>query len=319
MENDLISIVVPIYKVEKYLKKCLDSIINQSYRNLEIILIDDGSPDNCGKICDEYAIIDNRIKVVHKENGGLSDARNCGIDIAKGKYITFVDSDDYIESQYVEKLYDAIQANNTKMSQCNILIVDDNGEILEKTGYENISVKTSKELLKELYGEHCIENIVAWNKMYERELFKDLRYPTGKIHEDEFTTYKILYNIDKVAIANDYLYNYRKNENSITERKFNLKRLDMIEAFEERMQFFENKNEFELYISTLLMYMQKIKECYIKTKKFIDNSKTTQRELIKKYRKNYVKILQFKNISNVKKIKWFLFYILPGLYFYLKQ
>ena len=319
MSKDLITVIVPVYNVEKYLRKCIDSILNQTYTNLEIILVDDGSPDNCGQICDEYAQNDGRIKVIHKTNGGLSDTRNNGIDNSLGKYITFVDSDDYIETQYVQKLYDAIQVNNTKISQCNITIINDNGEILERKGYENILIKAGKEMLEELYGEHWIENVVAWNKMYARELFKELRYPIGKIHEDEFTTYKVLYNVDNIAIVNDYLYNYRKNENSITERKFNLKRLDILDAFECRMKFFIEKNESKLYEITLVTYLQKIKECYIKTKKFIKDSEGAQKELVKKYRENYVKILKFKNISNVKKVKWFLFSVLPSLYYYLKQ
>ena len=114
--EDLISVVVPIYNVENYIKKCVDSILSQTYKNLEIILVDDGSPDNCPQICDEYAQKDNRIKVIHKENGGLSDARNAGIDISKGKFITFIDSDDYIEKDYVEVLYNSIKENASDMA-----------------------------------------------------------------------------------------------------------------------------------------------------------------------------------------------------------
>ena len=117
-KEDLISIVIPVYKVEKYLEKCVESVINQTYKNLEILLVNDGSPDNCPKICDEYAQKDNRIKVIHKENGGLSDARNAGIDVATGKYITFIDSDDYISNDYVEYMYNLLKQNNTKKYWC---------------------------------------------------------------------------------------------------------------------------------------------------------------------------------------------------------
>lgn len=317
--QDLISIVVPVYKVEKYIKECLDSIINQTYTKIEVILVDDGSPDESGKICDEYAHKDVRIKVIHKKNGGLSDARNYGIDIAQGKYITFIDSDDYIDSKYIEELYNAIKLNDVKVSQCNILKVNDEKEILRKIGYLDSQIKSGKEMIKDIYNKHWIENVVVWNKMYAKELFKDLRYPVGKIHEDEYTTYKILYDLDKVAIINKYLHNYRQNENSIIGRSFNVKRLDVLEAFEERLMFFKERNEIELYELTLIEYLQKIRECYIKTKKYINKSQNIQLDLINKYRKNLKIINTMKDIDNKKKIKLFLFYIFPKLYYKIKE
>ena len=129
--EDLITIVVPVYKVEKYIDRCVTSILNQTYKNLQIILVDDGSPDNCGKICDEYAKKDNRIEVIHKENGGLSDARNAGINIAKGKYIAFVDSDDYVSNDYIEYMYKILKKENAKISICELQIVWKNTKIEE--------------------------------------------------------------------------------------------------------------------------------------------------------------------------------------------
>ena len=315
MDTELITVIVPIYNVEKYLKKCIDSIINQSYTNLEIILVDDGSPDSCGKICDEYAKKDNRIKVIHKENGGLSDARNHGIDLAQGKYITFVDSDDYINSKYIESLHNAIQVNNTKISQCNILRVNEKDEIIEKRGYEDVLIKTGKEILGEAYGEHCVENVVAWNKMYEIELFKHLRYPIGKIHEDEFTTYKILYNVDKVAIVKDYLYNYRKNQNSITESKFNLKRLDMLEAFEGKMEFFKQKNEKYLYELTQRQYLYTIIYNYRKTLQNIPNPKEVLKKMLTKYRIEYRNAKDNNVITKREKLKMTIYYYWPRAFY----
>ena len=319
MNQSLVSIVVPIYNVEKYLPQCIDSIINQTYQNIEIILVDDGSPDNCGKICDDYANKDERIKVIHKENGGLSDARNYGIDVAIGKYIVFVDSDDYIDNKYIEILYNAIKTNNTRVSQCNILKVNDKGEALTKVGYLDNQIKNGKCMIKDLYKGHTTENIVTCNKMYEIELFENLRYPFGKIHEDEYTTYKILYNTDKIAVINEYLYNYRQNQNSITGRKFNIKRLDKLEAYDERMKFFEQKGEKELYELTAKTYLGEIRECYVKTRKHIAHSKELQKELIRKYRENYKKAIKFENISHIAKIKGFVFHISPKLYYYLKR
>lgn len=317
--EDLISVVIPIYNVEKYLKKCVESILKQTYENIEIILVDDGSLDNCGNICEEFANIDNRIKVIHKKNGGLSDARNHGIKIAKGKYITFVDSDDYVEKTYIEKLYNAIKINGTKISQCNILIVNDNEKVLEKLGYSSKLIKYGKDMIIDFYGQHGIENIVVWNKMYLIDLFKNLKYPKGKIHEDEFITYKILYNTDKIAIIDDYLYNYRQNNNSIMGKKFNIKRLAILEALEERLEFFFDREDEQLYKLTLMAYLQKIRESYINTKKYISNSKSIQIDLIKKYRNTYKAILKFKDIKKELGLKMFLFYILPELYYKIKK
>ena len=179
-ESDLISIVVPIYKVEKYINKCIESILNQTYKNLEIILVDDGSPDNCGKIADEYAKKDNRIKVIHKKNGGLSDARNAGIDIVKGKYIAFVDSDDYIEKEYIEIMYNAIRTNKVKIVQCGINKVNDDGKVLDSYGYLDNELINSKRIIEEKYTKYPISNVVAWNKLYSTDLFKDIRYPVRK-------------------------------------------------------------------------------------------------------------------------------------------
>lgn len=317
--DKLISIVIPVYNVEKYLEECLNSVINQTYSNIEIILVDDGSPDGCGKICDKYANEDNRIKVIHKKNGGLSDARNYGIDAASGEYITFIDSDDYVDSGYIEKLYSAIKVNNTKISQCGILKINNQKEVLEKLGYLENEVKTGKDMIKDIYNRHWGENIVVWNKMYSIELFKDFRYPVGKIHEDEYITYKILYYTDKIAVIDEYLYNYRQTDNSITGKKFNVKRLDILEALEERMDFFRENNESELCENTLKVYLETIRRYYIETKLNIKKSSQIQRELIKKYRSNYTKLLKIKDINKFEKIKMFVFYVFPEIYYKIKK
>ena len=319
MNNDLISVIVPIYNVEKYLPECIDSIINQTYKNIEILLINDGLTDNCDKICDEYSKKDERIKVIHKENGGLSDARNCGIDIANGEYIAFVDSDDYLSEQFIEKLYISIIENNTKLSQCNFVKVTNNYVEIEKRGYnEKIKTKSGYEMIKDLYTNHW-ENIVAWNKLYAKELFNDLRYPYGKIHEDEFITYQVLYKLDNVAIVEEYLYKYRQNENSITGEKFKLQRLDVLKALEERIKFFEQKNEKQLYEMSLIAYLWKLKECYVKTRKYINDSKDIQKETIEKYKANSKKVLKLKAMGKLIKIKILIFYVFYPIYYKIKK
>lgn len=219
MENrELISVIVPIYNVEKYLKRCIDSIIEQTYTNLEIILVDDESPDNCGKICDEYAKKDKRIIVIHKKNGGLSDARNRGLQEAKGKYVGFVDSDDYISKNMYKVLYTNMKENNADISICNFSLVDDNG----------IEYKNKKQINNEikLYGKmEAMENLLiekdytnhAWNKLYNKKLFEDgkIQYPKGKIWEDIATTYLLFENANKVVYQNISLYYYVQRDNSI--------------------------------------------------------------------------------------------------------
>lgn len=319
MENQLISIIVPIYNVEKYLKECIESIINQTYKNIEIILVDDGSPDNCGIICDEYSQKDKRIIVIHKENGGLSDARNKGIDIAKGDYLTFIDSDDFVNIDYIEKLYNSIKLNNTKLAQCGISKVNENNEIIERLNYDENYIKTSHEILNELYGKHLIENVVVWNKMYAKELFENIRFPVGKIHEDEFTTYKIFYSVDRISLLSDCLYNYRQTNESIIGKKFNKKRLNLLEALEERMDFFKNRNEIDLYEKTLKFYIEELRLYYIKVKKYIENSKEIQQDIKRKYKIEYKKFVKIKSKKTKEILKAKIFYINSNLYYYIKK
>ena len=315
--EELVSIVIPIYNVEQYLEECIKSVIMQTYTTLQIILVDDGSTDNSGEIADNFVKEDKRIQVIHKKNGGLSDARNYGIELATGKYITFIDSDDYVENTYIEKLYNAIKKNNTKVSQCNISKVNNQNEVIEEIGYNVNEVKNTKKMLKEIYSQHWIENTVVWNKMYLTELFKDIRYPIGKIHEDEFITYKILYNVKEIALVNEHLYNYRENVNSITRRKFTLSKLDILEAFEERLEFFKKNNEQQLHELTLIEYAKILIDYYIKCNE--DLKLFGKQELLNKYRKIYVKLIKIKEYSKIRKLKCTIDYISPLLYYNIKK
>lgn len=238
-KEKLISIIIPVYKVEQYLNECIESVLNQSYKNLEIILIDDGSPDNCGKICDEYAKIDKRIKVVHKENGGLSSARNTGLDIANGEYISFIDSDDYVSKKFIKVLYDLCERNNADIAMCDYIRFTDKVEDIKT----NIEIKrfTSLEMQENIYSREGVKNVVVWNKLYKKYIYDELRFPAGKINEDEFTTYKA-FNIapNDIVVTNEPLYYYRYNENGIMGRTFNEKRLDALEAYREKNIFIKS-------------------------------------------------------------------------------
>ena len=234
-----ISTIVPIYKVEAYLNRCIDSVLSQTFTDFELILVDDGSPDNCGKICDEYAKKDNRIRVIHKENGGLSSARNAGIDWAMensdSDWLCFIDSDDWIDPHYLEYLYRAAIDNNVEISVCNVLEAESHNITPETYEYSATAIDW-----KAIYVENNVWATVAWNKLYKKCVFNGNRYPVGKIHEDEFLTYKLLYNVKKVAWVKAKLYFYFRRNDSITLSEYSLKKLDRIDAFREQVEFFKD-------------------------------------------------------------------------------
>lgn len=203
-KDDLVSIVVPIYKVENVLDRCIQSIINQSYKNIEIILVDDGSPDNCPKMCDKYKTTDKRIKVIHKENGGLSSARNVGIKKSKGKYICFVDSDDYIEKDYIKKMYYTIKKTNLDFVVCN---------------YNRVYNKKIQKCKVDKFKTDNFITPAAWNKMYKKSLFDEISFPEGLYYEDLGTFPKLYCLGSNYKIVDDYLYNYVQNDNSIMHQK----------------------------------------------------------------------------------------------------
>lgn len=227
-EISLISVIIPVYKVENYLSKCIESVINQTYSNIEIILVDDGSPDNCGKICDEYAEKDNRIVVIHKENGGLSDARNAGTEIASGEYITYIDSDDWVAKRYIEILYNAIKSNNADISIANLKRV--RSEIVQNEPIvPNAVVFNREQAIEEMLYQTSFDTS-AWCKLYRTCVMKELLYPIGKWYEDLFTTYKVIATSDKVAFVDVPIYYYRNNPNSIMNSRFDNRMFDEIEA-----------------------------------------------------------------------------------------
>lgn len=237
-KDPLISVIIPVYKVENYLDKCVKSVVNQTYKNLEIILVDDGSPDNCPKMCDKWDKKDNRIKVIHKKNGGLSDARNKGIDIAKGDYITFIDSDDYVENNYVEFLYKNLVYNNADISMGKHYIKYPNKTINTGSGKEYI-LNSHDCFDKLLYGEDF--DVSAWAKLYKAELFKNIRYPKNRIFEDSATTYKLIDKANMVVLNSEPIYNYIIREDSITTNSFNEKKMELITSTKEMCEYIEDK------------------------------------------------------------------------------
>lgn len=221
--------IVPIYNVEKYIDRCVKSICEQSYKNLEIILVDDGSLDRCGAICDVYANHDSRIIVVHKENGGLSDARNAGLNICRGKYVTFIDSDDYIELDYIETLYSALIENQADISIGDYLYETENGLTINSfLNSGKVKILNRKEAIGELCRLKLFSNS-AWAKLYPADFFSDIRYPKGKIYEDIPVTYRLILKANKIAFCEKPIYHYIYRLQAISKGSFKPQRLDALQ------------------------------------------------------------------------------------------
>jgi glycosyltransferase involved in cell wall biosynthesis len=317
MMNPKISIVVPIYNVEKYLHKCIDSILAQTFTNFELILVNDGSTDNCREICEEYAKNDRRIKVIHKENGGVSSARNAGIEAATGQYIGFIDSDDYIHEKMYEVLYQNAVRYSSDIVVCDYLKVyeDETPEENSKTGislqhYSNI------EALNQLYTTELGKSdmwVYPVNKLYKRWLFNDLRYKEGRIYEDEFMVHKILYNSAKVLYVPQKLYYYLQRSTSIVGSKFSTKKFDRVYALRERVVFFKSINQHYLLNQASRHFMEVFFWYYLKAQLDLNNINKELKLLKKTLEKSLVSLLINPLIGWKQKFFLVLFVINPSM------
>lgn len=259
----LVSVVVPVYNVSKYVEKCILSITGQSYRDLQIVVVDDGSTDDSGQIVERLSGEDTRIQVIHRENGGLSQARNTGIEAAKGEYLCFVDSDDCLESDYVEKLLKQALKTGADLVICGYLHEDEQGKVQEEVSFEQaqtqavISGVEAMKKLDNIFRPEYLLMVVAWNKLYRKELFADLRFPV-MIHEDEGMIHRILNKSDKVAMVEEKLYHYLIREDAITGSKnyYDKKHLQILDAFEERIQICSDEKYKDFYENIILCYFE---------------------------------------------------------------
>ena len=312
----MISVIVPIYNVENYLQKCIDSIINQTYKNLEIILVDDGSPDNCGRMCDVYALKDDRIKIIHKNNGGLSDARNVGLDAAAGDYIGFIDSDDSIHREFYEVLINLIFKYNADIAQCGFLRVNEDAvnNFNEDKPYadEKITLMSNCEALDNLYNENYVNTVIVCNKLYKRELFEDTRFPKGKTQEDEFTTYKLLFSAKKVVSTSRQMYYYMKRTGSIMGCGFNIEYLLLLDAYCEQILFYKQEKLPELEKKAKIAFENYIRITMVDDlKSDLDNKDQIFDNLINYYRNNYGLFSSYSNTGFKKKVIMSLFNYSP--------
>ena len=310
--NELISIIVPVYNVEQYLEKCVNSIINQTYKNLEIILVDDGATDTSCKMCDELAKIDSRIKVYHKENGGLSDARNYGVERATGEYIGFVDSDDYIDSEMYEKLYEAIKKENTDVAECNLKIIyPDRVELFTEKKY--YSVCTKQEYLEEylkiekVFGSACV-------RLINSKIAKKINFPVGKLYEDTYYAYGLINVADSYVIMDAPYYNYLMRENSITNARFNPRIFNLIEIVEEfHNTVYENYPGLEEAADCRRMYAYfSVLNSILLEDEFKNNSYYPK--IINYFKGNYKMILKNKYINRSRKLSVILIKLNIDLY-----
>ena len=296
-----VSIIVPVYQVENYIRQCIDSILVQTFTDFELILVDDGSKDRSGKICDEYAVLDQRVKVIHKENGGLSDARNCGMDQAVGNYFMFVDSDDYIAPTMLEYLYKALMNKEADIAVCNFL------HFFEEDRKRDFSTNIQSEVLSgaEIFYSRKNERVygiwtVAWNKLYKRETLGNVRFRFGKYHEDEFWANDI-YQMDiKVVTIPECLYYYRQRDNSIMGRK-NIKRdFDILEALQERIAvYFMDERHADQAYKVMIFSLEYLAE----SKKLITNKDEENQFLqAEKKTKDMIKRLKKMNLSKIKRV-----------------
>lgn len=287
-----ISVIVPVYNVEQYLDRCIQSILAQSFTDFELILVDDGSPDNCPAMCDAWAEKDSRIKVIHKENGGLSDARNVGFAASCGEWITFIDSDDYVHPQMLQALYDAVRKYGTKISACGFLRT--NGEALA----ENFDTTVKVWNAEDYYLQKPIESAIPCCKLYDRSVV--LPYPKGKIHEDEFVTYRILFACKQIAVLDAKLYGYYRNPNSIMRRTWGPEQMSGMEAIKEQMTFFIEHGHECAYVEATRRFQKSISIhiCAINDLPNTEAYRSIKKQLIKTGRRH------FRESKRISKVCW---------------
>lgn len=308
--DSLVSVIVPIFKVEQFLTRCIESILSQTYQNMEIILVDDGSPDQCPEICDTYARMDSRIQVIHKENGGLSDARNVGIEKAKGDYLCFVDSDDYIEPTMLEQMVAEAKKSGVKLVIANFKAVDENGYQVFESEQSPIhnGIFTAEELLPKLYQKLGWYYIVAWNKLYHCSLFDKIRFPVGKIHEDEYIVAQMMWKARKIACidSEEYIYTYQR-KGSIMDSRQVKSQCDWLEALYQRFEFCKKEAVLRKFTAeTRAVYFRELNN-YFLNPELVEKSKREQR---KKAKRQYASM---DGKTKTEWVNWLLFLISPKL------
>ncbi len=320
--EDLVSVIVPVYNTEKYLRKCIDSIVEQTYTNLDIILVDDGSTDASGVICDEYAGKDSRIRVIHKENEGNGQARNTGLDHMEGAYVLWVDSDDMIHRKQVEVLLSIAKEKNADIVVGGYCAISDGEEPKDQTIadgiYDNAEVLSDSHLYDDGFiKKRSMILTVPWCKICKRELYDHVRYPHKRIHLDTWTTWKLYENSQKVVFVAEPLYYWRNNPDSLTRRKFDLSHFSGIEAYGEQLEYYHTAGR-QRYVEIVFdEYVNDIFWCYNRMKESdMDPSPLKPYWLYMKKHVGYIKLTRSIGIKNWLRYRYLAYYKIPKLLFH---
>lgn len=309
-EKPLISIIVPVYNIQKYVPRCINSIISQTYNNIEIIIVNDGSKDNSSRICRDYAKTDSRIVLIEKENGGLSSARNAGMAVMKGEFISFIDGDDFVAPNFIEVLCFFAQQYSAEIVQCQIIQGREDEFPLEVL-IKDIAVErySGKEYLRNLYNIRGMECVA--NKLFHKNIFRTILFPLNRINEDVAVTYKLIYKSEKIVYVKAPLYYYFLSPNSIMRGTFHINKLSGLLSFEERMNFLIEKEEVALHNRSLQQYEAVLLKFYYNMRKYYPKEQSIQKDLKKKLRTTYKAMLPTSEIKLIVKLLTFFAVLLP--------
>ncbi|MYY64573.1 glycosyltransferase family 2 protein [Lactobacillus salivarius] len=312
-ENVEVSVIIPVYNVRKYLRRCIESVLEQNFDDYEIILVDDGSTDGSEEICNLYKNKHDRVRVYHKENGGLSDARNYGIDKSKGKYLAFIDSDDYIAYDYLSTLYTMIVKNQVKISCVSShKVKTDELAFSKEVDTDEVDVLSNINTLKRVFKRDDV-SVSAWGKMYDRELFNEIRYPKGKLYEDLYTTPYLIEKSEKVALSRSKKYYYYVRKDSITKRTISNKDYSIFEALQNLVDYFGNKYS-ELYEPAIACYILYTINNIINRLVFVDNGLPIIKKIMKKKKKYWFIALTRRYLPIRLRIQILVLKLSPQLY-----
>lgn len=280
-----ISVITPVYKVEQYLDRCVESVLAQTFMDFELILVDDGSPDNCPEMCDDWAKRDARIRVIHQENQGQASARNNALDIVEGEYLAFVDSDDYVHPKYLQTLLDNAERCGAQISICSYKRTQHSNDFSEYTNTKSV-YRGAEYVRKGLLGEISCGVWLLWDKLFQKECWENVRLPVGRINEDNATVYKILYECETVVATDSVLYYYFENQNSTVLQSFKKKHLDWLLVPEEMIEYFTQKGDEALIAKSNKMYLSALEDMLKKVCTYL-NDKDIEKELYQKLKKQY--------------------------------
>ena len=315
---ETVSIIIPVYNVEKYLDRCIDSVLKQSYQNIEVLLVDDGSTDKSGLLCDRWAEKDSRIRVIHKVNEGVSVARNTGLDQANGDYIAFVDSDDFIDANMIETLYNTLQIKHAEMSICSFVFVDETGTPLEEENQSSPikdEILTGYEVIQKLAGDRGWYFHLAWNKIYKRSLFSDIRFPVNKFAEDAFIAHRLLGKCTTVACIHDACYYYTQRADSLVHNRTWKTCLNDAESFLDRACYCY---EHGLYECASHFYWETTKQFFILCSETVSDPELSA-ELQETFRWYRGKLKISKKLRLKRRLQTALFALSPSLYLFYRK